>query len=192
MTDELLYAMFDYWGCRNFTKSQAKKLYEEFIGKINFYVKNLEYCIELDKDDILLDYTPDSLIYLWEWFEQYIVFDKQTPEEHAIELNNYPEWMHDYVDDNIVSYRTLKLAMDVSVYFGEVFIKNNNRLKWDYFVKPKSMASVNQPVIMGFKHNIPLNPRMIVYVCMSRSYEEGFDNRRLYNAYIKWKNNVVD
>ena len=45
----------------------------------------------------LCEYTPDSLIELWNWFETQIDMVAKSEEEYQAELKQFPEWMHDSI-----------------------------------------------------------------------------------------------
>ena len=47
------------------------------------------------------------------------------------------------------------------------------------------------PVLLGFKSNMKLDPRRIVSVCASESFEQH-DKNRLRNAYRTWTKYTVE
>ena len=110
---------------------------------------------------------------------------KKQAEEYQAELKQFPEWMHDSISKKRFSVRTLAIITDISFYFAETFIKHNPMVRWGYFTKPKNEVSVNMPVLLGFKSNMKLDPRRIVSVCASESFEQH-DKNRLRNAYRTW------
>lgn len=65
-------------------------------------------------------------------------------------------------------------------------IRNNTgKVYWGYFTKPKNRMSVKRPVLLGFKADKALDPRLIVVNCTGRSSEE-FQKTRLYELYKTW------
>ena len=109
---------------------------------------------------------------------------RSDSEYHNI-ISKYPQWMIDHINDNDLSWETLMICMDVAIYFAEVIVKHNSSIKWGYFTKPKKRASVNQPVLLGFKYDKDLNPRLIVENCTRHSGEEK-KSTRLYDMYFIW------
>lgn len=88
-----------------------------------------------------------------------------------------------------MSVRTLALVTDISFYFTETFIRNNPTTFWGYFTKPKNEASVNMPVLMGFRARMKLDPRRIVHVCALKS-ARARDRNRLFDIYHVWQNYI--
>lgn len=179
---------FQHGEFRSMKPKEANEYYEWYISEIENRISILFNRIKDDGINIEPDYTKDSLIPLWEWYEKNIFFREKNDEEKMIQKNNYPEWMHPYLSEKLLSYETLAYCMDVAVYFAKVMIENNDsKVKWGYFTKPKNRSSVNQPVLIGFKYDKILNPREIVYNCTLRSGEKRLSSR-LYDIYNVWVN----
>ena len=137
--------------------------------------------------DIDFDYSPESLIPLWRWYETIIVSEKKTEEEIEAEKKNTPEWLHSQISEEKISMNTLKFGMDIAIYFAEVMIRNSEgTLHWGYVTKPKNYINVNRPVVSGFKAGKDLNPSRTVYVLTLKSEEEK-NEKRLYNSYYVWQ-----
>ena len=135
----------------------------------------------------ILDYSDKSLISLWEWYETKIEMVLKDENEYQNELKQYPEWLRGEISNKKFSYSMLKYALDVSIYFAEVVIKNSGgKIEWGYFTTPKRRDSVNEPVLLGFRNNIDMNPRQIILNATRRSSKER-ESARLYNLYVTWK-----
>ncbi len=179
--------LFDYWGCANLNAREAKILCNKYISDIPERLYHLTENIKKENNEMALDYSPKSLIPLWEWFEI----------ESKFEKTSIPFYKRNFFTKNISNYelptlQTFKIALGISDYYGETILKNFDlKLKWDYFTKPKNLASVNQPVILGFPKKISINPRIIVYNCILKSHEEGYDKMKLYLAYNNLSNYFV-
>ena len=131
------------------------------------------------------NFSIDSLIPLWEWYETKISYRKLEDSEYQSRIKQHPEWMREYINNKDLSWDTLIYCMDVAIYFAEVIIKHNTIIKWGYFTKPRNRADVNQPVLLGFKYDMDLNPRLIVENCTRRSGKEKMKTR-LYDMYYTW------
>lgn len=59
-----------------------------------------------------------------------------------------------------------------------------------YYTKPKRMASVNRPVIMGFKAGKDMDPQGIIYTCTLKSAEKK-EKMRLLDVYNVWQQYIV-
>ena len=170
----------------NLTPKEAKQHFEWFIEEIP---NRIEYLKELLRDDgigDILDYTPESLIPLWDWYEGKIRIEKKSKEKYEEELAETPEWVHPYIQDEDLSIDTLKYCMDVSIYFAEVMIRNNSpKITWGYFTKPKNHVSINRPTLFGFKANTSLDTYLVVTNISRKSSREKC-RTRLYDIYCVW------
>ncbi|MFT8323422.1 MAG: hypothetical protein ABF649_21405 [Bacillus sp. (in: firmicutes)] len=139
-----------------------------------------------------LDLTPQSLVNLWTWFIPRIEIVTKTDEEIAEELKEAPEWLTEIAMENNkkLSVGTLCLAMDIAIYFAEVFVKHFNKLDWGYVTKPKKMLYVNRPVIIGFSSGIELDPRNIVYNLTFRVVEGDKSKEGLFNLFKVWEDDI--
>lgn len=169
------------------TKKQASEFFDWYIKDKEYGLCFLEKYLQKENEKIKLDYSPESLISIWEWYEDKIKVVNKTLDELGKEMSNYPTWMHAEIKETKVSLNTLIFAWDVAIYFAETIIKNSQgKIYWGYFSKPKNRMSVNQPTLLGFKSGMDLNPRQIVMTCTRKSCLE-FDNMRLVNAYYTWQ-----
>ena len=79
------------------------------------------------------------------------------------------------------------MAVDIGIYFGEVFIKNHKGLKWEqYFSRSKYDMDIGHMVIKGFG-KIRLNSIWVIYVLASGLAEKIKDGTRLYELYNVWE-----
>lgn len=101
------------------------------------------------------------------------------------EYERYPEWMYHEISKTKIAVETLDIEIDIAIYFAEVIRKQYpEKICWGYFTKPKNQMYVNQPVLLGFRADIPLCPAQIVKVCMWKSSEKT-KKTRLYDVYQK-------
>lgn len=169
------------------TKQQAQEYFDWFTTQIPERIEILLGAIESSGEQNLeqFDMTPESLKPLWSWLKKNI---KTTPKSQA-EMNELkrtlPNRIFEDVNDWKLDSSTLVLAMDVSLYFAEVFLKNYSNLYWNILSKPKSHVDLSKPVIIGFK-NAPLySPRIIRNLCSC--YAEGDSSKSLLSLYEVWK-----
>ena len=166
-------------------KVQAKEYFDWFISQIDNRINYLQSYIMDDGKDIVFDYSVESLIPLWEWYENHISYRKLSVDEIESRKNKYPKWMENYISNKDISFETFKISLDIAIYFAEVIIRNNPEISWGYFTKPKNRISVNEPTLLGFVCDKDLNPRVIVNTCTRRSGREKNKNR-LYDIYYVW------
>lgn len=176
------------------TKKEAQIHFEWYVSEIPNRIELLRRAYEImregNKDK--LDLSPQSLIFLWEWFLPNIEITLKDKEEIEREVQIAPDWLKENIqmDNKKLSLGTLTLLMDIAIYFGEVFVNNFDNIKWGYVTRPKSLAYVNKPVLTGFRTNIELDPRNLVYIATLKVVK-GVNNRdTLYNLYNVWKDKV--
>lgn len=190
MKYELMVSPFVDEKFEDFKKKQTEEYFQWYLGQIDHRIEVLNKWLEYEGEEIELDYSPESLIPLWKWYEKRIILENKTEEELEKERAKYPEWMRDYISPTEISIETLKFAADIAIYFAETIIKNNQgKVYWGYFTKPKNRMSVNEPVVLGFKADVDLDPRLIVVNCTSRSSRE-LQPTRLYEMYQIWLEDI--
>ena len=98
--------------------------------------------------------------------------------------------MHKYVFNEELSFETLNIGMDLAVFFAELFInENRGKIEWGLITGRKKLVDVNQPVLVGFRNGILMNPRVIVENMALRSAKEK-NKTRLYDIFYTWMKNV--
>ncbi len=171
--------LFEDWSCSKLTSKEADDLCNKYVSDIPVRMGQLFELTKEERDKIKLDFSPESLIPLWDWFERHSALEKtRVPFRERTIFTNYASTY------DLPTMQTYKIALCVADYYATTIIKKVGLpLKWGYFTKAKTLASVNQPIVLGVKHYLDLNPRVIVYNCILTSYEEGFDKEMLYKAY---------
>lgn len=188
MQYEVMIPPFEYIEFPKMNKRQAKEYFDWYISQIDHRISLLSSAVLADETVLSFDYSVESLIPLWEWYENKISFVKLDDSEYQKKLQKYPSWMENYISNMDLSYTTVVYGMDIALYFAEVIIRNNEgKVKWGYFTKPRNRLSVNEPTLLGFKNDDDLNPRLIVLNCTRHSNEER-QATRLYNMYYTWMN----
>lgn len=175
-----------------FSKKQAKEYFQWHMEQIEHRISVLEQYIKKESGEMVFDYSPESLIPLWDWYEGHIVVENKTQEEYQREILSYPEWMKEYISTTKISImETMKFGADVAIYFAEVVRKNSNgKITWGYYTRPKNADSVNRPVLIGFKSGMDMNPQTIMYNCTLKSAEKR-EKMRLFDAYNVWQQYIV-
>lgn len=172
MEYDYLVSSFDFDSFDNISKKQADEYFRWYVSQSETRIDLLKMFIdENHSGGVNFDYSPNSLVPLWKWFEDEILFNGQGFGSES---------------ENDFSGGVLKIITDISFYFAEVFIKNTPTIKWGYFTKPKNRMSVNKPVLVGFKADMILDPRLVVRNCAYRSADNK-NSEILYNIYFNWQ-----
>lgn len=165
-------------------KKQAEQYFVWYIDTIEQRIQNLEKYINLTGTHMVLDKTPNSLIELWDWFSNHIEVCTKDEQELMLELAMRPNWIKAHImsDRRKLSLNTIMIAVDISAYFGEVFIKNNPNIYWGYLSKPKKLHGVNRPRLLGVAGDMSVYVYGRVEVCIWKTIET-VDNMHLFNMY---------
>lgn len=167
-------------------KKQVEQYFNWFINTKEERIQNLQNYIQEEVRDIVLDKSPESLIYLWDWFQNRIEWEEKTKQEIEGEVQARPAWMRYHIleDPVKIPVHILILAVDISVYLGETIIHNNPSIYWGYLMGPKKLDGVKRPRLMGFQGDMTMFPYTQVEVSIWKSRDK-IDKLQLYNIYNK-------
>lgn len=176
---------------RTLKKKEVEEFFQWYLEQSENRIRHLkDYFNSENEGKCKLDDSPESFIDLWEWFETEVIFVPRDIEEIEKQKEESPEWFREYVPETEFSAYTLSLILDIAYYFADVFIKFNPDVHWGYFTKPKNRASVNSPVLLGFKNDMDLDPRLIVSNCAYPS-QNGWNKNELFDVYNVWVDMIV-
>ena len=176
---------FDNYAFFELTPKQAKEYFKWYMEEIPHRLTLLWNYIHQDYPEIKeFDYSPESLIPIWEWYETKIKQVPMTAKEIESRVRVFPKYLESEIRKNTQKYtgETLSLALDISIYLGEVIIKNYPHPRWNYRTKPKREISVYRPVIDGLPYNMTMETSRSLFVLTIESTKER-DKDRLYTLY---------
>lgn len=175
---------------REMSKKEAVHFYEWYINEIPYRLDLFEKLLIENSVIEKLSFSTDLLIPIWDWYEKNICFRKLSDFEYSKKISDYPDWMHNFVFNEELSFETLNIGMDLAVFFAELFInENRGKIEWGLITGRKKLVDVNQPVLVGFRNGILMNPRVIVENMALRSAKEK-NKTRLYDIFYTWMKNV--
>ena len=182
---------FEFVPFEEMKKKQAEQYFNWYMTQIEDRIKQLNEFINLENKKLVLDKTPESLIDLWEWFQEHIEYEDKTEEEINKSCEGQPEWFQEILRHSTkkITLLTMALAEDISIYFSETTIHNHPQVRWGYLMKPKKLDGVNQPILLGFKGNDCVNPIGLISVCIYKSTDKK-NKYQLYEAYNIWVSNI--
>lgn len=181
---------FDNYAFFELTPKQAKEYFLWYKSEIPNRIALLwEYMKQERPEMEPFDYSPESLIPLWEWYETKIEQVPMTAKEIESRVRIFPKYLESEIRKNTKKFtdKTLSLALDISIYLGEVVVKNYPHLRWNYRTRPKREFSVYRPVIDGLNDKMTFEPSQVLFVLMLKSTKEQNRNR-LYDLYHHWEN----
>ena len=165
------------------SKKTAEEFFYTYIGKSNERIAVLFNHIENDGIKIKKDFSPESLIFLWDWARKKITKRKLSSNEICEKELDYAPWFRnaDYIPKTVISEFSCQLLIDLSYYYAEVLLKNYKNAQWSYFTNNKSYIDVNRPTISVGKHRI-------MPQCVTFEITTNLDDRNaLYDAFIQVK-----
>ena len=181
---------FDNYAFFELTSKQAKEYFQWYKSEIPNRIALLwEYMKQECPEAEPFDYSPESLIPLWEWYETKIEQVPMTAKEIEYQVSKYPKWIEEEIRKETMKYtdETLSLALDISIYLGEIILKSYPNLYWGYRAKPKNEFSANRPVILKLVgKRAYFNPHRIVFVLMIKS-SKAHGKSQLYDLYRYWE-----
>ncbi len=187
MNYELMAPPFEMKEFDEMNKKEAKEHFEWYINEIPNRIEILKTIYEEfggKKEN--LDYSINSLEGLWKWYLKNVEIIDKSEKEILDEKSELPEWLKDEeIIPKKISITWLAIAMDISMYLGEVFVRNNPQLKWTFITKPKRIMHVNRPVIGDFK-NDKMDTRHILYILTLKIIKNTTDEKALLNLYNVW------
>lgn len=175
---------------REMSKKEAKIHFDWYVSEIPNRIQMLKDAFEFDGGNPrLLDLTPKSLILLWQWFIPQVSTVSKTQEELEAEMRKVPDWLKEEVARNTqkLSIGTLAIAMDIAIYFAEVFVNHYENVNWGLLLKPKNHAEYHQPVLFGFGKKEEMNPRGVIYTLTLRAVRGETESDSLYEMYRIWE-----
>lgn len=176
---------FDNYAFFELTSKQAKEYFLWYTSEIPNRIALLwEYMKQERPETEPFDYSPESLLPLWEWYEQKIEQVPMTAEEIERRVRVFPKYLESEIRKNTKKFtdETLSLALDISIYLGEVVVKNYPHLRWNYRTRPKREISTYRPVIDGLNNKMKLEPSRSLFVLTIESTKEK-NPTRLYDLY---------
>lgn len=187
MNYELMVPPFEMKEFDEMNKKEAKEHFEWYISEIPNRIEILKTIYEErggKKEN--LDYSIKSLEGLWKWYLKNVEIIDKSEKEILDEKSELPEWLKDEeIIPKKISITWLAIAMDISMYLGEVFVRNNPSLQWTFVTKPKRIMHVNRPVIGDFK-NDKMDTRHILYILTLKIIKNTTDEKALLNLYNVW------
>ena len=176
-------------------KKEAQLIFDWFVSEIPERLEYLHQLYKVGEGKRELDYTPDSLDSLWEWFLRQIDSLSKHPNEiKDIYGSSDDLFLKDFADHEQLETLIISICTDIGIYFGEVFVRNHEQVKWGFVTKPKNMIYVNKPVLTGFK----IIGETAAYDAVGAMYNiyqsyvlSGKGIRELGRSYERWKNRIT-
>jgi hypothetical protein len=172
--------------------SETKEYFQWFFTQIPIRLEILSRAIQAEnaKNQLIMDYTQESLTPLSYWLGNHLHTLKKGPLEIQKEIENLPPRFRARSDFVVVDWKwsaeTVSLCYDIGIYFAKIFQSQYENVKWTYLTKPRDWVYVNKPVLEGFK--VHMSPYDLIMTCAvkMRKGKEGALNemKRIFDF---WK-----
>lgn len=130
-----------------------------------------------------LDFTPESLKDLGEFFLHAIETEKLPPEEYAAKRAQFPPEIP--IDDFELTVRSLSIIVDVGIYLGEVMIRNNKNLCWEQYISRNKKEYERGHMVIKLNDSLApyMNPIPITHTIGLKLTHNKFSKEDIFNIY---------
>lgn len=185
-----------------FSVSEAASYFSWFKDQIPYRIEYMSRrCSEhLGIRQVKIDMSPDSLKLVWRWFLEVaeLEYTPMRKMEHLAGIySKYPYAIQEYLmrtEKEQFSLQTEYILLDIGMYMGEVFVKNNPIIHWGYYTEPKTDFSVNRPVLLGFvddrftpPFSTEFDPIHMVGVQAANIWDNSQNESDLLRLYYNWQ-----
>jgi hypothetical protein len=172
------------------SKKELDKYFNWYLEQIPIRIAILEKAIKGTSgfEDWKMDYSPESLDKLGEWFAKQVE-TKERAQEKIKEMKACLAWPASElpVPKYELTNKTFSLAIDIGMYISQVMLKNIPGLKWEHNIEgSKKWIDYGQPGLSGFG-KIFFNPTRIILTFAYGLIEKTFKGNRLRELYEIWK-----
>ncbi|MEI6811104.1 MAG: hypothetical protein WCK60_03605 [Candidatus Nomurabacteria bacterium] len=147
-----------------FSKEEAKEYYKWFISIKSERLQILVREVQKMYPKWELDYTRNSLIKLYEWFERKVMYRNMNEEEKEQIKNQIAKTplLVGVIDipETTFTDETVSICFDISVYLGDALIFNVNGTKWTQKINSTNNIDYAQPLIVS-RSGSPFNSRRV-------------------------------
>lgn len=173
---------------------KAKEFSEWYFAQTKDRIAVLQNYIKKTHGRVNMDYSEDSLVRLWNWFEENLEMVDKTFEELEYEKRQTPEAFWKCISPKRISPLMIEIAIDISYYFVDMLLCNFPNLRTDCITKPKWKENLKMPVVAGFFMDNTIYPIGLIVKCAKRSGEEKnpYRLKLLYDKYADFARNPFE
>lgn len=176
------------------TKYGASEFFEWLKQNVDYRLSQLSLLVKLSGENVTLDFSRDSLLNLGYSLTGILKIRKKTEEEMKTLIESVPDWLKESVkdQDEVLNEKSLSIAFDLAIYFSQVLIKADNRIKWKMHTRASKLDADRNQLILTGTSKVRHNPiRSMQIVCFKIAKGE-YESTRLYELYKIWFDSLVD
>jgi len=168
------------------SRRELKGFYSWFLDAIPERISSLEKAVKESEgfELWLANFEPSSLFQLGEWFRTRVQVRSRTSQEMASIRQRWsvpveiPTWE--------LTDRTISVAWDVGMYFGETVRKCIPNVRWSQALGKRQDVNYEYPVLLGFGRTY-LNPVSTMITVASGLADGQYSEDELHKCFLAWK-----
>ena len=172
---------------KSFSESDIKNYFEWFIDILPERVDVLKKYAESEDLEFDLNFSRDSLLYLYYWFSSKIQL-RQRNKQEILELDN--NFKKTPLLSKVLSSEGMTLnensasiCFDMGAYFAKCIQCEFVDLNWIAVRQPKSDVDFGQPILKSANSEFKLNPRRVMESFAYKISEGEYDQNELTDLY---------
>lgn len=176
----------DYDFFKNLSEIDATKFLNNFLDESKDGFQ--QTATKLQKDGIVVDYTIDSIIPVYNWVLEQL---KTIPLEIDDSLPDWIKQSDDYLQGLFeFNEESAILTLRAAYYLGESFNRSSQELFWT--TGDNESALKNMPVVNGFKYNLELAPLLVSENLFKRIIQDNSRLTDIKTALDSWLKNIPE
>ena len=166
------------------TKLEAKQFFNWFMDCIGPRMEQLKDIISIADAGVIekMNYSPESLIDVFEWFLNSVNIIERSKEEMDEERDKLPDFLKYQVVTHKLELGWMQIVHDIGVYMSLCFLEYDSRLKWGIGPYPKASGG-NTPSILGFSKKMCFHPLVVMNTMMGKTVGGRAVKTQLYDVF---------
>jgi hypothetical protein len=141
------------------------------------------------------NYTKESLVNLYKWFEKQVAYRIMTEEEKKEvekQISKTPLFVGVIpIPQFSFTNETVSICFDTGLYLGETLIHNLSRIKWLQKLTSTNFIYYAQPLLGHSQSKVPVSPRASIEGIARRILDKDAAEITFIALYEKWFENFM-
>lgn len=173
-----------------FTKAEAKEYLRWFLSIKDERVSVLEANIKQIYPEWKADYTIESLVILYGWFEKQVGYRsiiEEEKKEFDSQISKTPLFVEVIaMPQSTFTDETVSVCFDSAIYIGEMVIKSIHGVKWLQKLSSTNYIDYAQPLIGKKESKILINTRRIIEFTAMQILNKNDEKLTFEMIYKSW------
>lgn len=93
MNYEFMGSPFEFDKFEDLSRKEAREYFEWYVNQIDSRMEILKAAVLEEYPNALFDYSPQSLISVWKWYEKRIAFVPKSEEDISCQTDSMQAWL---------------------------------------------------------------------------------------------------